>query len=124
MYGNMTFDESTTALSSWYKLFLVPGAAHRLPNTQKSNGAFPQTNLAVLLDWVEKGVEPVTLIASQLQGANVGINAQICVWPLRPLWIASEMECVYDQPSIDSWIYNFDAFKLPVYKGVSVGEVK
>ena len=117
MYPNMSFNESTAALGDWYRLFLVPGAAHCAPNTYQPNGPFPQTNLAVLIDWVEKGVKPVTLNATVLQGANAGDNQQICAWPSRPLWTenGTKMECQYDQASIDSWIYDFDAIKLPVY---------
>lgn len=117
MYPNLSFNESTAALSDWYKLFLVPGAAHCAPNPDQPNGPFPQTNLAVLIDWVEKGVEPTTLNATVLQGEQIGKNEQICAWPLRPYWTnnGTDMECQYDQASIDSWIYDFDAIKLPVY---------
>jgi tannase len=117
MYPNMSFNESTKALGDWYRLFLVPGAAHCAPNTAQPNGPFPQTNLAVLIDWVEKGVVPETLNATVLQGSHVGENAQICAWPLRPYWKnnGTVMECQYDQASINTWLYDFDAFKLPVY---------
>ncbi|OCL14091.1 feruloyl esteras-like protein B precursor [Glonium stellatum] len=117
MYPGMSYNASAAALNSWYKLFLVPGAAHCSPNTAQPNGPFPQTNLAVLIDWVEKGIEPKTLNATVLQGEYMGENRQICGWPLRPLWTGNgtTMECVYDQPSIDTWHYNFDAFKMPVY---------
>lgn len=117
MYPHMSFNESTAALSEWYRLFLVPGAAHCSPNTAQPNGPFPQTNLAVMIDWVEKGVVPTTLNATNLQGEYAGENQQICAWPLRPYWKnnGTVMECLYDQTSIDTWLYNFDAFKLPVY---------
>jgi len=74
------------ALGDWYRLFLVPGAAHCAPNTAQPNGPFPQTNLAVLIDSVEKGVVPETLNATVLQGSHVGENVQICAWPLGPYW--------------------------------------
>lgn len=117
MYPGMSFNDSTAALNDWYRLFLVPGAAHCAPNTAQPNGPFPQTNLAVLIDWVENGVEPTTLNATVLQGENIGQNQQICAWPLRPLWTnnGTVMECEYDQASINTWLYDFDAFKLPVY---------
>ncbi|KAI9702282.1 MAG: hypothetical protein M1820_006214 [Bogoriella megaspora] len=117
MYPSLSFNDSTTALNDWYKLFLIPGAAHCAPNTLQPNGPFPQTNLAVLIDWVENGVEPKTLNATVLQGQHEGENQQICAWPLRPFWTnnGTVMECQYDQASIDSWLYNLDAIKLTVY---------
>lgn len=112
-----TYNESVAAMDDFYKLFLVPGGSHCAPNAAEPNGPWPQTNLAVLIDWVEKGVEPVTLNATVLQGANAGQNQQICAWPLRPLWTGNgtSPECVYDQASIDSWDYDLDSFLLPVY---------
>jgi hypothetical protein len=77
MYPNLSFNESTAALNDWYKLFLVPGAAHCAPNPDQPNGPFPQTNLAILIDWVEKGVEPITLNATVLQGEQIGKNEQM-----------------------------------------------
>lgn len=115
MYPGQSYNASTEALNEWYKLFLVPGAAHCSPDPNQPNGAFPQTNLAVLIDWVENGVEPATLNATVLQGQHQGANQQTCAWPLRPLWEESGMFCVYDQDSIDTWHYDLDAIKLPVY---------
>lgn len=115
MYPNLSYNASVAALNDWYRLFLVPGAAHCSANANQPNGPFPQTNLAVLIDWVEKGVEPKTLNATVLAGENQGANEQICGWPLRPLWRNGTMECMYDQRSINSWLYDLDAIKLPVY---------
>ncbi|KAI1615381.1 feruloyl esterase-like protein B precursor [Exophiala viscosa] len=117
MYPGQSYNDSAAALNEWYRLFLVPGAAHCAPNTLQANGPFPQTNLAVLIDWVEKGIVPTTLNATYLAGQNLGQNAQICAWPLRPLWTnnGSVMECQYDQASIDTWHYDMDAYKLPLY---------
>lgn len=117
MYPNMTFNESTEALGDWYRLFLVPGAAHCATNSYQPNGPFPQTNLAVLIDWVENGNTPTTLNATVLQGEFKGEEQQICAWPLRPMWSnnGTTMACEYDQASIDSWIYEFDSFPMPVY---------
>ncbi|PSK34248.1 hypothetical protein B9Z65_8574 [Elsinoe australis] len=116
MYPDLAFNDSSEALGDWYRLFLVPGAAHCGPNSEQPNGPFPQTNLAVLIDWVEKGVVPQTLNATVLQGEKKGENRQICAWPLRPLWSGNgTLDCVYDQKSIDTWMYDFDAYKLPLY---------
>jgi tannase len=115
MYPSLSYNASAAALSEWYRLYLVPGGSHCSPNAYEPNGPWPQTNLAVMIDWVEKGVEPTTLNATHLAGANMGANAQICPWPLRPLWTAGQMECVYDQTSLDTWMYEFDSFPMPVY---------
>ena len=117
MNPGLSYNESTQAQDEFYKLFLVPGGSHCDVNAYEPNGPWPQTNLAVLIDWVENGVAPVTLNATVLQGENIGTNQQICSWPLRPYWTenGTNMECVYDQTSIDSWQYDLDAFYMPVY---------
>ena len=116
MYPDLDFNKSSEALGDWYRLFLVPGAAHCSSNSLQPNGPFPQTNLQVLINWVEKGVVPVTLNATHLAGDYKGQNARICAWPLRPIWKGNTtMQCEYDQASIDTWMYGFDAFKLPLY---------
>jgi len=115
MYPNMSYNDSTDALKDWYRLFVVPGAVHCAPNDQEPNAPFPTTNMGVMIDWVENDIVPVTLNAAIPFHENK--KAQICAWPLRPLWsgTGTAMECVYDQASLDTWHYNLDAFKLPVY---------
>ncbi|WPH00763.1 Hypothetical protein R9X50_00359300 [Acrodontium crateriforme] len=116
MYPGMSDDAANAALNKWYQLYLVPGAGHCGPNTLQPNGPFPQTNLAVMIDWVENGNTPTTLNATVLLGSNKGKNGQICAWPSRPLWNKSgKMECVSDEASIKTWQYDLDAFKLPIY---------
>jgi tannase len=115
MYPNLSFQDGANALGEWYRLYLVPGAAHCSPNTAQPNGPFPQTTLATLIDWVENGVKPDTLNGTVLQGPSVGEKQQICPFPLRPLWISGKMGCEYDQKSIDTWLYDFNSFKMPVY---------
>jgi tannase len=116
MYPNATYNASTAKLNDWYRLFLVPGAGHCGANSLQPNGPFPQMNLAVMIDWVENDVVPTTLNATVLQGDYVGRNEQICAWPLRPYWADNEtITCQYDQASIDTWMYDFDAYKMPLY---------
>jgi tannase len=117
MYPQLSFNDSTAELNSWYKLFLVPGAGHCSPSTTQPNGPFPNTNLAVMIEWVENGIEPQMLNATVLQGDNEGEKQQLCQWPLRPLWTKNEtsMDCVYDQASIDTWLYDLNAVPMPVY---------
>jgi tannase len=115
MYPKLTYKDGAAALKDWYQLYLVPGAAHCGTNPLMPNGPFPQTNLQVLINWVEKDVKPVTLNATVLQGENAGENRQICGWPLRPKWEGNKMECEYDQTSIDTWHYDFNGVPMPVY---------
>lgn len=117
MYPGLSYNESVEALNDFYKLYLVPGGSHCAVNAAEPNGPWPQTTLAVLIDWVENGVQPVTLNATVLQGENIGDNKQICAFPLRPYWSnnSTTQECVYDQTSIDTWNYDLDSFLLPVY---------
>ena len=117
MYPELSYNESTTKLHDFYRFFLVPGAAHCSANSYQPNGAWPQTVMTQLIEWVENDKAPDMLNATVLMGANKGQNQQICLWPLRPMYgnDSSVPECVYDQESIDSWHYDLDAFKLPVY---------
>lgn len=116
MYPSQSYNESAASLSDFYKFYSIPGAAHCSTNPNEPNGPFPQTNLAVMIKWVEEGIAPMTLNATVLAGDSLGENRQICEWPLRPFWAseAGEMECVYDQESLDSWDYdlNFTQFKI------------
>lgn len=117
MNPGLSYNDSVDATNEFYRLFLVPGGSHCDVSTAEPNGPWPQTTLQSLIDWVEGGVAPVTLNATVLQGDNIGSNQQICGWPLRPFWTnnGTTMECQYDQTSIDSWIYELDAFDVPVY---------
>ncbi|KAJ5832114.1 hypothetical protein N7474_000425 [Penicillium riverlandense] len=118
MYPDLGESDSYEKLGEWYKFFLVQGAAHCSPNVAQPNGPFPQTNLEVLIDWVEKGNAPTTLEGTIIQGENAGKKQDICAWPLRPKWSsnrAQNPQCVHDQQSVDTWLYDLNAFKLPVY---------
>lgn len=115
MYPHLSYQDGAKALKDWYRLYLVPGAGHCATNSYMPNGPFPQTNLQVLINWVEKGEKPVTLNATVLQGEHVGENRQICAWPLRPKWKGGVMQCEYDQKSIDTWHYEFNGVPMPVY---------
>ncbi|KAI9732530.1 MAG: hypothetical protein M1834_003865 [Cirrosporium novae-zelandiae] len=116
MYPDLSYNESVDALGDWYRLFLVPGAAHCGTNTLQP-GPYPEDNMEIMIDWVENGVVPTRLNATVSSGTYSGETQMLCPWPLRPYWPnnGTTMNCQYDQESIDSWTYTFDAFKLPVY---------
>lgn len=118
LYGDLNSTEASyKALGEWYKFFAVPGMAHCAPNNLQPNGPFPQTNLQAIIDWVESGVAPDTLNGTVITGEHKGENQQICAWPSRPHWTnnSSSPECVYDQTSLDTWMYDLDSFSMPVY---------
>jgi tannase len=110
MYPHMSYNESVSAVDEFYRLFLVPGAAHCASNPNQPGGGWPQTTLQTVIEWVENGIAPQTLNGTD------EIDT-ICRWPLRPLWSGNgtSFHCVYDQESIDSWTYEFDAYKTPLY---------
>ncbi|KAK8150421.1 hypothetical protein G3M48_002162 [Beauveria asiatica] len=110
MFGNMTYNASVAAMDDFYRLFLVPGGAHCGTNSLQPNGQWPRTTLETVIGWVESDTAPDTL-------DTTGTINSICRWPLRPLWSGNTTtpECVYDQASIDTWIYDFDAYSTPLY---------
>ncbi|EGX95270.1 tannase, putative [Cordyceps militaris CM01] len=110
MYANMTYNASVAAMDDFYRLFLVPGGAHCGTNPLQPNGQWPQTTLETVIEWVESKAAPETLDTK-------GTINSICRWPLRPLWSgnATTPDCVYDQASIDTWMYDFDAYSTPLY---------
>lgn len=114
MYPHLSYNQSVAELNNWYRLFLVPGGAHCGANTLQPNAPWPETTLATLIDWVENGIEPKTLNGT-IQ--STGEQRQICGWPLRPYFKnnATNPECVYDQKSLDTWKYNLNAFKMPIF---------
>ncbi|ROV98786.1 hypothetical protein VPNG_08435 [Cytospora leucostoma] len=115
MYPGATFNQSVSALSDWYQLYLVPGAAHCGTNTLQP-GPYPAANMQTLIDWVEGGVRPARLSATVSSGGYEGETQMLCQWPARPIWSGnSSFSCAFDQASYDSWQYDLDAWKIPVY---------
>ncbi|KAI0880917.1 feruloyl esterase-like protein B precursor [Annulohypoxylon maeteangense] len=110
MYGDLAYDESVIAMDEFYRLYIVPGGAHCGSNPNQRAGGWPATTLQTVIEWAEEGVEPDML-------ANEGEIEALCKWPLRPLWSGDgeNFDCVSDEASRESWIYTFDAFKVPVY---------
>ncbi|KKY25018.1 putative tannase subunit [Phaeomoniella chlamydospora] len=116
MYPNMSDDEAIEALQDWYQFYLVPGAAHCGTNDLQP-GPYPEDNMGIMINWVENGVKPTRLNATVSSGPYSGETQMLCQWPTRPLWSgnSSTFDCVTDQASIDSWTYEFPAFKVPVF---------
>ncbi|KAI2832640.1 hypothetical protein CBS133816_1322 [Aspergillus niger] len=117
MYSSLSFNESSDALNDWNRLYLVPGAAHCSYSTDQPNGGWPQSTLPTLFDWVENGQKPDRLNATVQEGENYGQVQQLCAWPLRPYYVnnGTELTCVFDEESYQTWVYDFDAYELPLY---------
>ncbi len=116
MYPDASYNSSVDALGDWYRFFLVPGAAHCSPSTTQPNGPFPNNTLSVLIDWVKKDKKPVTLSAKVPDTSSYNGSQALCAFPLRPTWSEEGvMSCEYDQKSIDTWTFDLDAYKFPVY---------
>lgn len=115
MYPNLGLNQSVSDLSDWYQFYLVPGAAHCGANSLQP-GPYPADNLQTMINWVEQGVTPARLNATVSSGDYSGEVQQLCQWPTRPVWTSdSAFNCVFDQASYDSWQYELNAWKLPVY---------
>ncbi|OGM40206.1 tannase subunit [Aspergillus bombycis] len=115
MYGDKTEEEALQALEDWYQFYLIPGAAHCGTNSLQP-GPYPENNMEIMINWVENGNKPSRLNATVSSGTYAGETQMLCQWPKRPLWRGnSTFDCVNDEKSIDSWTYEFPAFKVPVY---------
>nr|POE99560.1 tannase [Quercus suber] len=116
MYPGLTDQEAQAVLEEWYQFYLIPGAAHCGTNSLQP-GPYPENNMNIMISWVENDMKPSRLNATVASGTYAGETQMLCQWPQRPLWSgnSSDFDCVDDAASIESWTYEFDAFKLPVY---------
>lgn len=115
MYPGVSGKESLSKLQDWYQFYLIPGAAHCGTNSLQP-GPYPEDNMEIMINWVENGVKPSRLNATVSSGDYEGETQMLCQWPSRPLWRnKSTFDCVSDKKSIESWTYEFPAFKVPVY---------
>ena len=117
MYPGLDYSASVEAISDWYRFFLIPGAGH-CGTSQSQPGPWPNDAIQTVIDWVENDTAPDTLNTTIVEGSPLaGQSEALCAWPQRPLWSnnGTQVECKFDQASIDSWTYTFDAFSLPIY---------
>ncbi|KAK5113612.1 hypothetical protein LTR85_010841 [Meristemomyces frigidus] len=117
MYPHLDQEAAQEALQDWYQFYLIPGAAHCGANDLQP-GPYPEDNMETMIDWVENGIKPSRLNATVSSGTHEGETQMLCQWPSRPLWHSNSSEgfdCVHDQKSIDTWTYEFPAFKVPIY---------
>jgi hypothetical protein len=119
MYSNMAFNAATEAMADWYRHFLTPGAAHCSINTLTPAQRPIPVNKPRSTDWVgREGHCTGDAKATHLAGEDKGNAA---AWSLRRVWggrvngTQVEMDCVYDQEGVGAWMFDFDAWKRPLY---------
>lgn len=108
---------NATELSDFYQFYLIPGAAHCGTNAYQP-GPYPEDNMNTIIAWVEQGVKPSALNATVASGDYEGEIQQLCQWPARPTWASNDsttFTCAYDQASYESWQWDLNAWKMPVY---------
>jgi tannase len=121
MYPHASSYESSLAdLHDFYRLYIIPGAAHCSPSAE--NGSFPQSVLGSVIEWVEKGIVPVRLNSTVLQGPEEGREEGICTFPFRPMWSGNgteqEQECVMPGKEVlESWFPVLDSLMVESYGG-------
>jgi tannase/feruloyl esterase len=76
---------SPEELQSFARLFLVPGMGHC------SGGPGPNTfdALTPLINWVENGQAPESIVATRSQGGSVVISRPLCAYPKQARYIGS-----------------------------------
>ncbi|KAL6922572.1 hypothetical protein FSST1_006598 [Fusarium sambucinum] len=115
MYPHLSDAEAQKALTEWYQFYLVPGAGHCGANSLQP-GPYPHNNMDTMIEWVENDKQPSRLNATVSSGDYKGETQMLCQWPKRPLWTNDKsFKCVDDKKSIESWTYDFNAFKIPVF---------
>ncbi|KAJ5785298.1 tannase and feruloyl esterase [Penicillium pulvis] len=115
MYPELSFEEGNKKLNEWYRLYLIPGAAHCAINDEQPNAGFPRDNFAHLIKWVEDGVTPVTINATVQSGDNEGEVQNVCTWPSRPYYKNGKLVCQEKQSSVNAMLWDLPAYKQPVY---------
>ncbi|CAK7203601.1 hypothetical protein SEUCBS139899_006338 [Sporothrix eucalyptigena] len=118
MYPSLSYNDSLAAVNEFYRFYLVEGAGHCSPG--QCNTPFPQTNFPVMIEWVEQGIDPVTLNATVVSSCATDYlaNDQLCSWPLRPVYHnnGTEKTCEFpDEAAFNTWIYDLNAFPMYVY---------
>src|SRR5206468_6247380 len=78
---NLSLDE----VQSFARLFLVPGMGHC------SGGPGPNTfdALPSLINWVENGQAPETIVATRSQGGVVVMSRPLCAYPKQARYVGS-----------------------------------
>ncbi|KAK5049467.1 hypothetical protein LTR84_004396 [Exophiala bonariae] len=71
------------SIDDFLRLFLAPGAGHCYLG---GYGPAPVDPLSALVDWVEAGVAPDTLLAALTKLDSTTITRDLCPWPMMPIY--------------------------------------
>ena len=78
-FGGGAFDFSN--LQQWYRLFPMPGVGHGTGAFGGGAGPSPVDPFLALVNWVENGVAPATLLAQGGAGAPATRTRPLCPFP-------------------------------------------
>jgi feruloyl esterase len=85
----------STAVQSFYRLYLVPGNGHGSPNGTTNTAAHPPVFgptqfYQMLVDWVEKGSAPAKTVISSPAGSSPPISQPVCVYPAKASYVSGD----------------------------------
>lgn len=87
--------EGLANVQSFYRLFLVPGLGHGMPNgtsnpTANNPTMLPSQLYSNLTDWVEKGIAPNAVTLTSLSSTPVAKSRPICAYPKKAMFISGD----------------------------------
>jgi hypothetical protein len=82
-------------VQSFFKLYLVPGGGHMSPQGTSNPDAYPPIVAPgqfdrMLVDWVEKGVEPARVEIQSPAAAPVRITQPLCPYPQKATYVSGD----------------------------------
>ena len=96
-----TFGGDAEAAANNVRLFMVPGMGHC--SDAGLGSASEWDRLAPMIDWVENGIAPDSIVATHTTSEGVVDNERIiCPWPLQPTYIGSMEDDAQNLP--ENWI--------------------
>lgn len=96
-----TFGGDADAAANNVRLFMVPGMGHCADAGLGSASEWDR--LAPMIDWVENGIAPDSIVATHTNGDGVVDNERIlCPWPLQPTYIGSTEDDAQNLP--ENWV--------------------
>ena len=107
-----TFKGNSKAAKEQVRLFLVPGMGHCAGGIR--GAAVGWDKLPPLVDWVEKGKAPESIVVTQDAGTTApgGNQRIICPWPKEPTYIGPRGSGAENDPA--NWVAtNFECVRSP-----------
>lgn len=96
-----TFGGDAEAAANNVRLFMVPGMGHC--SDAGLGSASEWDRLAPMIDWVENGIAPDSIVATHTTSDGTIDNERVlCPWPLQPTYIGSTEDDAQNLP--ENWI--------------------